>query len=386
MISIARKNLFAEKLRLFISIGGVIFSTFLILVLLGIYTGLNIQMNQFVSKTQASLWVMEEGSRDMFHGSSLLADDLKSQIERKIDNGRVYRLITRATQLVPRQNNIYTTKRQREKYGKKEDVSKATIYLIGFDTATGVGGPWKIKEGKATPGKDEVIVDEMLAKNKNLRIGDEVEILNEIFSIAGISAETNIIIQQMVFMDFDQAQDLLNFKGKINYYLVSLDDPEKRFEVKEKINRDVPRVVARTKKEFARLNAEMVNDSFMPIIFTIVIIGFLVGAVVVGLTTYTATMEKAREYGILKAIGAKNSVLYRIVFEQSLWIVFLGFIGGSLLTYITIPLIQKFAAIMIVINWQVFVESAAAAFLMSIVASYIPIRKITGIDPVAVFK
>ncbi len=44
----------------------------------------------------------------------------------------------------------------------------------------------------------------------------------------------------------------------------------------------------------------------------------VVGLSVAGLTIYTATVEKSREYGILKAEGSTNRFLYRVVIEQSL--------------------------------------------------------------------
>lgn len=386
MISIARKNLFAEKLRLLISVGGVIFSSFLVLVLLGIYVGITIQITKYVNKTQADLWIMEEGTRDMFHSLSLLPDNLKNKIERKIGSGRVYRLITRATQLKVREKGLYETKRKREKEGKADDVSKAVINLVGFDTATGVGGPWKIKIGKQIPGKNEVIIDEMLSKNKKINLGDNVEILNENFTVVGISQDTNLITEQMVFTNFEDAQDLFNFKGRVNYYLVSLDNSQTISNVRERIENEIPKVLVKTKRQFADANAEMINESFIPIIFTIVVIGLLVGAVVVGLTIYTATMEKTREYGILKAIGAKNRLLYRIVFEQSIWIVLFGFIGGIVLTYLSIPYIEKYAAIAIILTPKLIFFAFGATIVMSIVASYIPVRKIAGIDPVMVFK
>lgn len=386
MISVARKNLWAEKFRLVISVGGVLFSTFLIMVLLGIYYGLTVQITRYINKTPADIWVMEEGTRDMFHSFSLLPDNLKNQIERKIGSGRVYRLIARPTQLKVRTKDIYVTKRQREKFGKEEEVPKATINLIGYDTATGVGGPWKIKEGKKNPEKNEVVIDAMLARNKNVGLGDKVEILNENFTVVGISEETNLITEQMVFANFDQAQDLLNLKGKVNYYLVQLDNPKERFEVKTKIIQEVSKVSAKTKAEFASANAEMVNESFVPIIFTIVIIGFLVGSVVVGLTIYTTTMEKIREFGILKAIGARNSILFQIVLEQSFWIIILGFVGGTLLTLFSIPIIAKSAALEISLTPLVFLESLISTILMGLLASYIPIKKIASVDPVMVFK
>lgn len=386
MVSIARKNLFAEKLKLFISVGGVMFSTFLILILLGIYSGITIQITQFINKTQADLWVTEEGVTDMFHSASLLSDNLKNQIERKTEGAKVYRLIARSTELKVRERDTLLTKRQREEAKEDENILKAKVNLIGYDTATGIGGPWKIKAGKDTPGLKEVIIDAMLAKNKKIQLGDNVEIANENFTVVGISEETNLIVQQMIFMNFEDAQDLFNFKGRVNYYLVSLDDPSRAFETKEKIAQGVSKVSVRTKQEWANMSAELINESFVPIIFIIVIIGFLVGTVVVGLTVYTTTMEKIREYGILKAIGARNLILYKIVIEQSLWTVLLGFITGSFLSLFVAPYIEHYTAVKIIFGPFTFFETFTATILMSIIASYIPIRKIAGVDPVTVFK
>lgn len=386
MVSIARKNLFAEKLKLLISVGGVMFSTFLILILLGIYSGLTVQITQFINKAQGDLWITEEGVTDMFHSSSLLSDNLKNQIERKIGSGKVYRLIARATELKVRERGELATKRQREKAKEDEGVLKAKVNLIGYDTATGVGGPWKIKAGQNAPGKNEIIIDEMLAKNKGIQLGDNVEIATENFTVVGISQETNLVVQQMVFVDFEEAQDLFNFKGRVNYYLVSLDDPSTALDARERIAQGVSKVSVRTRREWANMSAELINESFVPIIFVIVAIGFLVGTVVVGLTTYTATMEKIREYGILKAIGAANFTLYKIVIEQSFWTVLFGFIAGGILTLVVAPYIEHYSAIKVLFGPLVFFETFVATIFMSIIASYIPVRKIAGVDPVTVFK
>lgn len=386
MISIARKNLFAEKVKLLISVGGVMFSTFLILTLLGIYSGITLQITRYINKAGADIWVTEEGVTDMFHSFSLLPDSLKGQIERKIEKGKVHRLILRSTEIKVREKDVLLTKRLREKAKEEEGILKAKVNLIGYDTTSGIGGPWKIKTGKDIPGKNEVIIDEMLSKNKKINLGDSVEIAGENFTVTGISSETNLIVQQMAFMDFKEAQDLFNFKGKVNYYLVSLDDPSSVFETKEKITEGVSRVSVRTKREWAGMSAELINESFVPIIFIIVIIGFLVGTVIVGLTVYTATMEKIREYGILKAIGADNFTLYKIVFEQSFWTVLFGFITGSILSLFIAPYIESYSAIMVIISPFTILETFIGTIFMSILASYLPVRKIASVDPVSVFK
>src|SRR3990167_6948041 len=73
MIFIALKNLFQEKTRLFISIGGVAFSVLLIVILQGLYQGWQNRMGEYIRNLPADLWVGQEGSRDMFHSVSILS-------------------------------------------------------------------------------------------------------------------------------------------------------------------------------------------------------------------------------------------------------------------------------------------------------------------------
>src|SRR5439155_1586374 len=66
----------------------------------------------------------------------------------------------------------------------------------------------------------------------------------------------------------------------------------------------------------------------------------VVGLAVAGLTIYTATVEKSREYGILKAEGFTNPYLYRVVFEQSMITGALGFLLGAGVTLLLAPFAQ----------------------------------------------
>src|SRR3989338_4933007 len=81
MIFIALKNLFQEKTRLFISIGGVAFSVLLIIILQGLYQGWSNRMGEYIRNLPADLWVGQEGSREMVHSGSILAEADKEKIE-----------------------------------------------------------------------------------------------------------------------------------------------------------------------------------------------------------------------------------------------------------------------------------------------------------------
>lgn len=109
-------------------------------------------------------------------------------------------------------------------------------------------------------------------------------------------------------------------------YLIGYDT------VIRKINEEMTGVQAMSKQEFARINRKMIDESFLPIIFVLLLVSFAVGVTVIGLTIYTATVEKSREYGVLKAVGATNWQLYRIIFEQAFTSGVLGYIAGTALT------------------------------------------------------
>jgi putative ABC transport system permease protein len=116
-------------------------------------------------------------------------------------------------------------------------------------------------------------------------------------------------------------------------------------------------------------------------------VAFIVGLAVAGLTIYPATIEKSREYGILKAEGFTNPYLYRVVFEQSFVTGTLGFVLGAGLTVLVAPFAQdQVPQFVVYVRWQDIAAIAGATILMSLLAAYIPVRRLTSIDPVSVFK
>jgi putative ABC transport system permease protein len=119
----------------------------------------------------------------------------------------------------------------------------------------------------------------------------------------------------------------------------------------------------------------------------ILVLAFIVGLAVAGLTIYTSTIEKAREYGILKAVGFKNSYLYRLVFEQAITTGAIGFAVGLALTLAFGPfatdLVPQFVTLT---RWQDVTFVFFATAIMSMLAGYVPVQRLARIDPTSVFK
>ncbi len=260
-----------------------------------------------------------------------------------------------------------------------------TIYAIGYNTTTSVGGPWVIVEGSSKPEKREIIVDKVFAIKNNIAIGTSLNISGYEFNVVGISDETNMMIYQYAFIPLEDAAEALNSQGYANFFVVSVEDGSKH--VRQTIEDEIDGIDVVPKETFMNDNRKLIADSFLPILAVLVAIGFLTGVAVIGLTIYTATIEKTRDYGILKAIGANNFHIYKIIFKQSLIIALLGFAVGVLLFMVSVFLAGEFVPeFSIVITSEVIIGVFLSACAMSLIAAYLPIRRIARIDPLIVFK
>jgi ABC-type antimicrobial peptide transport system permease subunit len=116
-------------------------------------------------------------------------------------------------------------------------------------------------------------------------------------------------------------------------------------------------------------------------------IAFLVGTLVVGLVTYTATIERQREYGVLKAVGAHNATLYAVVTLQAL-IAALGGVGvGVLLTYAVGALIMVARPqFLVVLDPAEAARAVLLGLVMALAGALIPARIVAHLAPAEVFR
>lgn len=366
MISIALRNLFGEKTRLLISIGGVAFSVMLILIILSLYRGWQIKSTQYIREIDADIWVTQDGAVDITSSASIIYPETAKQIESVPGVANAHKFLGKPVQFSIKENNV-------------------NAYIVGYDTEDPVTGPQNIVEGTAKIGRGEIIVDKVLARNNNLVLGDLVEIFGKTYKVAGVEEGANMFVFQFSFITKEDAKQIFNSGDFFTYYLLKTK-PGLENSVIGEINQ-IPGVSAFTSKEFVDKNKSFIDEVFLPIITVLVIISIFVGTTVIGLTIYTATIEKAREFGVLKALGASNLQVYRIIFEQALVSGVIGFILGVGLTYFLLWLIPYYAASFVTVT---LVSDIAWIFVvslgMSIVASYTPVRRIVKIDPALVFK
>jgi putative ABC transport system permease protein len=243
--------------------------------------------------------------------------------------------------------------------------------------------------GKSPPGPGEIVIDRAMSERYDLDIGDQLIRGTDTLTISGLSREGDFVFTQVGFVTLDTAAEFLHLEPSSlrTFFLLTLDDPSEAKLVADRLEASIPGVIFVTGEEFANETRERVLGNILPMLIVVLIVAFVVGLSISGLTIYTATIEKSREYGILKAEGFTNAFLYRLVFEQSLITGVLGFVIGAGLTVFLAPFAQDLVPQFVAqIRWQDVLGIAGATLLMALLAAYIPLRRLANIDPVTVFK
>ena len=375
MASLAIKNLFHEKVRLVVTLTGIVFSVILTAVQLGIFQGFIAASTDIVGKSNADLWIVSQNVTHVEQGVEFS--------ERNLYKVREVEGVGRA------EKQIVSLGAQM----KKSDGSDEGITLVGSDLDGGMGGAWNVVEGDTADLKkpDAIFVDQLYAENKLgiTKIGQTVEINKRRARVAGFTRGIRIFTSQpAVFTSFKNAQSFLNMReDETLYIVVKAKDGKDLTDLKNEIAAKLENVEVLTRSELVyRQGLYWVIGTGAGI--TVLVAAFLaivVGVIIVAQTIYSATVDHIREYGTLKAMGATNFYLYKIIITQAVTSGLISFVIG-IAASLVISRISYEGTLAIIVNWQLILALFALTILMCCGSSVVAIRKATTIDPAMVFK
>jgi putative ABC transport system permease protein len=108
---------------------------------------------------------------------------------------------------------------------------------------------------------------------------------------------------------------------------------------------------------------------------------------VIGLTIYSAVLEHRREYGILKAVGARTAQMLLVVAVQAMFAAVAGYAVGVLVSFLAAKGAEEWVPQFITsIQSRDLVLVGIAALFMGLIAAFVPLHKITQVDPAVVFR
>jgi len=210
----------------------------------------------------------------------------------------------------------------------------------GVDLATfnPVSGGFRVLKGRMFRNENELVVDDYYARRQSVRVGDTIELLNRHWYVSGIVQSgmlSRIVVPLRVL------QELTANTGKLSILYVKLDNPANTgtvIEALKSIMEDYPIY------SMEDLMAAMTIDNvpmLRPFINLVIGIGVVVGFLTVFQSMYTAILERTREIGILKALGASRSYVVSALLREASLLAVAGSILGILMTYVTRLLISR---------------------------------------------
>lgn len=375
MALLARRNLFHDRIRFVVTLTGIVFALVLIIVQFGLFLGFTTTTSNNIDHSRADLWAV-------FHSVGYF-DTGRMFSERKY-----YEVL--ATPGVQQAEKYI----QNFAYWKKPDGGVENVQVIGFRPGSGLGEPWNIAEGNLLDVKEEdgVIVDELYKQKLGVaKIGDRVEIGDHRARVVGFTRGIrSFTTSPFVYTSFKNS---LNYtrpasrEDQLTYILIKVAPGFAPGEVQKNLRLRVTDLDFYTSEEFSRRTRFywMFTTGAGLAVLTAALMGLVVGIAVVAQTIYAATVDHIREYGTLKAMGATNGYLYRVLVEQAVWSAVLGYGFALIVAHFIVQSSEKGGAL-ILVPLSMKIGMLFLAILMCIAAAVVSINKVTRIDPAMVFK
>ncbi|MBI3684769.1 MAG: ABC transporter permease [Acidobacteria bacterium] len=207
-----------------------------------------------------------------------------------------------------------------------------TNTVTGIDLAsfTRMSGGFKYLAGGPFQEPDDVIVDEYWARQNRLRIGSTTTFMNRQWRVCGIVAQGKLA---RLFVPLKLLQELSANTGKLTVIYVKVDDPADTQAAMTAIRKALPDYQIYSIEEFASQFTVNNVPGLRAFIYVVIGVSIVVGFLVVFLSMYTAVLERTREIGILKSLGATSALILGILVRETVVLALFGSAAGILLTY-----------------------------------------------------
>jgi putative ABC transport system permease protein len=356
-----------DRARFAITVGGIAVATGLLFFLLALHDGIRRESNGWVHDRPADLWVAQENSDNFIKSSSTIPLAL-------VDSVRAVEGVAEATPLL--------------RFISVLDVAgdRANAIVVALDPASTLGTP-TVDRGTARLRPGELLLDRALAARHGVRVGDTVRLLRTPFRVVGTTTGTNAVLVQLAFVTLADAEALLGQRGVASYLLVRAARGTTAERLATRLRARVPRVTVLRQGEFSDANVRELRGGLVPILATVAVLGAIVAATVLALLLQGAVLEHRETWALLKALGAPDAALARIVLAQAAVAVGGGFVAG-LVGYALLSPIARWAVpeIVLALPPAGVAWTAIGAVVVALAASLVPLRRVQRLHPAELFR
>ena len=191
--------------------------------------------------------------------------------------------------------------------------------------------PFHYLRGGPFQGPNDCLVDDFFAQSQHVKVGSTIEILNHPFRVAGIVEHGR---GARKFLPMSTLQDLIGSEGKASVFYVKLDDPANADAVVQEVKsvQGLENYSVRSMREYLSMMTVNSYPGLSTFINVVIGISVVIGFIVIFQAMYTAVMERTREIGILKSIGASKLYIVNVILRETVLLAVGGIVVGVLVS------------------------------------------------------
>lgn len=205
------------------------------------------------------------------------------------------------------------------------------VYGIEPDSFRAVSGGFVLHSGHDLEGADDILVDDVYARGKKVKTGQMLHILGHDFKVAGIVEHGK---GARLFVLMSSLQEMSGAIDKASIFFVKCDRTDHTPAVMDEIHGLLPGYEIRPLKDFISLMTSTNLPGLSAFINVMISIAVAIGFLVIFLSMYTTIIERTREIGVLKSLGASKSYIVDIILSETALLCIFGTAFGVGLSYL----------------------------------------------------
>lgn len=349
-------NLAARPLRCFLSILAIAIQVVLILMIVGLTSGVIAEWGKRVEGVGADILVQPPNSSIFFaFSSAVMQESLGEQIEK----------LPGVDEVAP---TLILT----------DPKSLMIIYGIDYKRFNALSRGFIFRDGHPFQAPDEAMADDIVAQTRHLKVGDTVTLINHPFRISGIVVHGK---GARFFIPIRTGQDIVGADKRVSMFFVrSKGDTEG---TRAEILGLNPQNRIRSMSEYVTLMSSSNLPELKPFIRTMVGLGVVVSFLVVLLNMHTMVLERTREIGILKALGFSRFDVVKMLLSETVVLTLAGSVAGISVTLLVQAILKETnpgLSILLSPGW--ILGSIGLALLGAAAGAAVPALRASGYDPV----
>lgn len=374
VLTLALRNLFHDRIRLIVTLVGILFSIVLVAVQLGLYLGAKRMIVDMIDNAKGEIWITAFGAKSFEEGGVILTPRERHAALATPGVKAVVPLVVSFAEW------------------RKPGGGSTNSVLVGTDPEDGGLKPWGVVEGEAASmaAPDAVLVDRSYLTDLGITgMGATAQIEQGRVRVRALTDGIRSFTQApYVFTTANRARALLGIpRENSTFFLVQLQPRANIEAVRADLKSRLSGTEVLTKTEFRNrsLDQWLFSTGAGVALIGGAILGLIVGIVIVAQTLYSSTKDHLNEFATLRALGSSSGYIIKVILAQAAFSAILGYILGMSIAMVVVAFSVQ-TALPILMTPALAVFLFAITFGMCAISAVSAIVKVTKIDPAMVFS